>query len=275
MPIHKKVKVTNTQGTSLKLSPINVLQYVKKSNHTESIDVYNIYKKVNNKLRPVWGYEWEALPWEECSVSCGGGTQTRDVQCKRSDGIYKPDGYCVEAPKPIMQQTCNTQSCISIAGGCYVSGGREVDINTGYLQYKLCDGCSYSRVIGIFTPTEKVQHSVRTCWRVYGWCGNNALQFNADGTWRPAQVLCVYGDPISKYNSRVIASYNSVRTSYPNENRNGADWVIFHIPKEYITVGQTISIMTTSRHEKYKERTIYYGNCKGRNSSYKETSIYY
>jgi hypothetical protein len=55
--------------------------------------------------------DWEASAWGSCSVSCGGGTQTRTVVCKRSDGVVLSDSHCDSLPKPFSSQGCNTQIC--------------------------------------------------------------------------------------------------------------------------------------------------------------------
>ena len=63
-------------------------------------------------------YSWQTSSWSGCSVSCGGGTQTRSYWCERSDaqnmgtscGIY-PGCECGSIPAT--SQSCNMQSCIT------------------------------------------------------------------------------------------------------------------------------------------------------------------
>jgi hypothetical protein len=52
---------------------------------------------------------WNVGPWGACSASCGGGSQTRTVECRDSSGV-RPDSVCTVA-KPATQQACNTQGC--------------------------------------------------------------------------------------------------------------------------------------------------------------------
>jgi len=56
------------------------------------------------------GYTWEAGSWGSCSLTCGGGTQTRSVVCRRSDGQTVADSFC-GGGKPATSQACNEQAC--------------------------------------------------------------------------------------------------------------------------------------------------------------------
>lgn len=55
-------------------------------------------------------YQWEPGSWTVCSKTCGPGTQTRSMACRRNDGAYVPDNYCTGA-KPAVSQSCNLGSC--------------------------------------------------------------------------------------------------------------------------------------------------------------------
>lgn len=52
---------------------------------------------------------WNVGPWGACSATCGGGSQTRVVECRDSSGV-RPESACVD-PKPASQQACNSQPC--------------------------------------------------------------------------------------------------------------------------------------------------------------------
>ncbi|XP_061101201.1 A disintegrin and metalloproteinase with thrombospondin motifs 18-like [Conger conger] len=51
---------------------------------------------------------WYTSPWQQCSVSCGGGVQVRSVQCLREG---RPTAGCQPSERPITSTACNTQFC--------------------------------------------------------------------------------------------------------------------------------------------------------------------
>ncbi|XP_051970716.1 A disintegrin and metalloproteinase with thrombospondin motifs 18-like [Xyrauchen texanus] len=51
---------------------------------------------------------WYSSPWQQCTVSCGGGVQTRSVQCLRQG---RPSVGCLPHQKPISSQACYTHFC--------------------------------------------------------------------------------------------------------------------------------------------------------------------
>lgn len=72
-----------------------------RTGHMGWVYVVNTWRKLHNVSvyhgnvwRPVWTYAWELGPWSNCTATCGGGTQTRTVKCRRSDGTYVDDIHC-------------------------------------------------------------------------------------------------------------------------------------------------------------------------------------
>lgn len=92
--------------------------------------VRNVFTLVGGAWRPVWSYSWVADGWGSCSVTCGGGTQTQRVWCRRSDGTEMSDSFCSNAgSKPATSQSCNTHPCYTYSwswsawSSCNVSCG--------------------------------------------------------------------------------------------------------------------------------------------------------
>jgi FtsP/CotA-like multicopper oxidase with cupredoxin domain len=59
---------------------------------------------------PCCDYDWFTGPWSECSVECGGGTQTRVVECQDCNGLAVSGALCT-GTMPISSQACNTEPC--------------------------------------------------------------------------------------------------------------------------------------------------------------------
>ena len=81
----------------------------------------------------IWAEAWSVGAWGGCSVTCGGGSQSRAVQCFDGLGTPQPDAAC-PAPKPATTQACNTQACAaqpcSIAWASNANHGGQVPEGT-------------------------------------------------------------------------------------------------------------------------------------------------
>nr|CAB3219994.1 A disintegrin and metalloproteinase with thrombospondin motifs 18 [Phallusia mammillata] len=51
---------------------------------------------------------WITGTWQKCSVSCGGGTQTRVIRCLQAG---RPSSVCSHHRKPVNRRSCNTYKC--------------------------------------------------------------------------------------------------------------------------------------------------------------------
>ncbi|XP_065596196.1 A disintegrin and metalloproteinase with thrombospondin motifs 12 [Cyrtonyx montezumae] len=61
--------------------------------------------------------QWRMEPWNECTVSCGGGIQQRTVKCRNIEtNETEDDIMCVDKPKPTEHQRCNQQECRKSTG---------------------------------------------------------------------------------------------------------------------------------------------------------------
>ena len=57
-------------------------------------------------------YSWQSGAWTACTVSCGDGTQTREVNCVASSGALVDMSYCGgAAAQPATFSSCNTSPC--------------------------------------------------------------------------------------------------------------------------------------------------------------------
>lgn len=74
-------------------------------------EIKNLYKRINGVWTPVWTFTYVLGDWGTCTVTCGGGTQTRTVVCTRNDGVQFSDDFCAGLTKPTTSQVCNTQAC--------------------------------------------------------------------------------------------------------------------------------------------------------------------
>lgn len=88
-------------------------------------------------------YQWVSGDWWTCSASCGGGTQSRSVYCRRVEDLSTvSDVFCNSGTKPASTQTCNTTKCRSTCTHGYdASGFRWPDTATGTWEecYDLCE----------------------------------------------------------------------------------------------------------------------------------------
>ncbi|KAJ8401115.1 hypothetical protein AAFF_G00386970 [Aldrovandia affinis] len=76
-------------------------------------------------------YSWKIGEWSACSATCGGGSQTRNVQCLSHDAAgprLVEDSVCAAySPRPLSQQACSLQQCaeysVSSWSACSVTCG--------------------------------------------------------------------------------------------------------------------------------------------------------
>ncbi len=56
-------------------------------------------------------FAWIQSPWSECSASCGGGIQSRNVTCVGPDGSEAPESSCDPSTMPSTSGVCNSAPC--------------------------------------------------------------------------------------------------------------------------------------------------------------------
>ncbi|KAM3828654.1 A disintegrin and metalloproteinase with thrombospondin motifs 18 [Vipera latastei] len=77
-----------------------------------SIDLEEVCQQGPCPMHPLYNRisGWYSSPWQPCTVTCGGGVQTRSVQCLFQG---QPATGCLFHQKPTMSQACNTNFCLA------------------------------------------------------------------------------------------------------------------------------------------------------------------
>uniref|UniRef100_A0A672S651 ADAM metallopeptidase with thrombospondin type 1 motif 18 n=1 Tax=Sinocyclocheilus grahami TaxID=75366 RepID=A0A672S651_SINGR len=91
---------------------------------------------------------WYSSPWLQCTVSCGGGVQTRSVQCLRQGRLSVG---CLPHQRPISTRACNTHfcpgpipPCIDFFSWCHLVPQHGV-CNHKFYGQQCCKSCSAKR----------------------------------------------------------------------------------------------------------------------------------
>ncbi|XP_049626236.1 papilin [Suncus etruscus] len=151
---------------------------------------------------------WEMGPWTPCSVSCGGGWQSRSVFCTSSDGAGGQEAAseveCAGLPgKPPATRACQQQRCSSWHvepwGECSVSCGtgvrrRRVTCRAEQGSQIHAPACSLEDQPPITEPCvlDDCPHHSDQAWLVGAW-GLCSKSCNSGS--RRRQVICAIGPP--------------------------------------------------------------------------------
>ncbi|KAH1168902.1 ADAMTS-like protein 1 isoform X1 [Mauremys mutica] len=113
---------------------------------------------------------WYPREWQQCSQTCGAGTQKRDVLCKQrmADGSFLelPETFC-SAPRPVAQQACKNKDCpsewlLSEWTQCSVSCGEGTQTRNAICRKMLKTGGSVI-INSSMCPPLPLSSLVRSC----------------------------------------------------------------------------------------------------------------
>uniref|UniRef100_A0A4W5RA79 ADAM metallopeptidase with thrombospondin type 1 motif, 2a n=1 Tax=Hucho hucho TaxID=62062 RepID=A0A4W5RA79_9TELE len=133
--------------------------------------------------------KWGVGPWSQCSVTCGNGTQERQVLCNTSDNSV---GLCMES-KPITLRTCQLVPC---TGDWQCKGDRSAFCrmevlnrycaNRGYRQMccKSCSEGNFTTTGQTFTSTGQTFTSTGQTFTTTGQTFTSTGQTFITGPWR-------------------------------------------------------------------------------------------
>lgn len=55
---------------------------------------------------------WFTGYWSKCSVSCGRGIETREVECRTYESVAVTEEHCSGMVKPNSTRECNMEECL-------------------------------------------------------------------------------------------------------------------------------------------------------------------
>ena len=96
---------------------------------------------------------WSAKQYTPCSVSCGGGLQTRDVLCEQLLGtgsmVVVPNSFCQAEAMPVTERRCEARDCppqwnVSSYGECSVTCGGGEQFRTVECRQLQADSLFYT-----------------------------------------------------------------------------------------------------------------------------------
>jgi hypothetical protein len=156
-------------------------------------------------------YQWSVGAFGACSKTCGGGTQTRTVQCLRQPGgAVVADGNC-GGTKPAPSQSCNTQSCCAgklHAGYCWYMGALNQSCNT------VCSARG-----GVHAATRNYVGSAGNMDNCIAVVDALGVSWNAMLSYADLDLGCVFQPNAGQNIIRFIASATNYATSGANSRR--------------------------------------------------------
>jgi thrombospondin motif-containing protein 9 len=141
-------------------------------------------------------YSWQTYNWGTCSATCGGGTQTRIVQCEDDYGSVTNNWMC-SGGMPPTSQSCNMQACTTYS---WKTGNWGTCFNNTRDRTVLCERDDGVLVSSFYCDSGTRPASSESCvsmtysWSIGNWgtcnsnqqtrsvvCQNNLGQTVSDG----------------------------------------------------------------------------------------------
>ncbi|KAL7872951.1 hypothetical protein AOLI_G00120220 [Acnodon oligacanthus] len=214
-------------------------------------------------------HSWKIGEWNQCSVTCGGGSQVRRVECISHDasGVrVVEDSLCeTYAFKPLSQQNCNMQQCAQYS----VSTWSQCSVTCGsgeQMRDVVCVGSGGNRLEDylcgtLLKPPSTQACEMPTCRILVGWhIGDWGLCSKSCGSGlRERQVICsdtqrnLYGVEHCSNHPKpsTVESCNTQHCYSPQvvpsmQDPRGYDNTLhgfqLYIPEEYVPVHQPLGV---------------------------------
>jgi hypothetical protein len=155
-------------------------------------------------IASVYTYSWQSGSWGGCSVSCGGGSQSRQVWCQRSDSTNLGDTTAYpgcDTGRPSTSQSCNTQvcnynSCYDWRNAGYTTSGNYATNAAGTIYCDMTtDGGGWSKVVGLSTSQIEALARTNGSRQVMYKCSDSGSAYivspaySGSWSWSNSQVL--------------------------------------------------------------------------------------
>lgn len=150
---------------------------------------------------------WATGPWADCSVSCGNGTQKRQVVCH--DHVRQlPGNYCQHIEKEPSERACNVKPCVKWTVGPWLPCPASCGIH--HLQHRKVTCTKIERISNTSNSMEETDCDIETQPQSVRNCGLPACPREAEivlGKWKTEDWQEV--NITHSYISSVLQSYFS------------------------------------------------------------------
>ena len=155
-------------------------------------------------------YTWVTSPFSACSVSCGGGTQSRSVACVDDAGTMVFEGLC-PSPRPAAVPACNPSACDTYAWVAGPYSTCSVTCGSGTQARSVTCTSSSGAAVSDALCTGARPDATRVCNTTpcsgFGW---------APGAWSACSTTCGTGT-----RTRVVVCLDATGAAVPSSSCSG------------------------------------------------------